>query len=99
MMWTNFSEIWLELFLWSSCCGAMVNESLTGLISGLTQWIQDPALPWAVVRSQCGSDAALLWLWFRPAVVAPIRPLAWEPPYVAGAALEKKKTKKKNFFS
>ena len=27
-----------------------------------------------------GSDLALLWLWCRPAAVAPIWPLAWEPP-------------------
>ena len=43
-----------------------------------------------------GSDRALLWLWHRPASTAPIRPLAWEPPYAAIAALEKdKKTKRK----
>ena len=42
-----------------------------------------------------GSDAALLWLWCRTAAVAPIRALAWEPPYAAGVALEKgKKTKR-----
>jgi len=35
-----------------------------------------------------GSDPALLWLWRRPVATAPIRPLAWEPPYAAGAALE-----------
>ena len=47
-----------------------------------------------------GSDLALLWLWCRPAAVAPIQPLAWEPPYAVGAAQEiakkpKKKKKKK----
>ena len=31
----------------------------------------------------------------RPAAVAPIRPLAWEPPYARGAALEKTKQNKK----
>ena len=36
-----------------------------------------------------GSDPALLWLWRRPAATVPIRPLAWEPPYAAGEALEK----------
>ena len=41
-----------------------------------------------------GSDLALLWLWRRPAAVAPIRPLAWEPPYATGAALEKAKRQK-----
>ena len=33
--------------------------------------------------------------YMRPAATAPIRPLAWEPPYAAGAALEKTKDKKK----
>ena len=42
-----------------------------------------------------GVDPALLWLCCRPAAVAPIRPLAWEPPYDAGAALEKAKRQKK----
>ena len=42
-----------------------------------------------------GSDPVLLWLWRRPAAIAPIRPLAWEPPYATGVALEK--TKKKKF--
>ena len=37
----------------------------------------------------------LLWLWCRPVAKAPIRPLAWEPPHAAGAALEKTKKKKK----
>ena len=36
------------------------------------------------------SDLTLLWLWCRLAAVAPIGPLAWEPPYVAGGALKKK---------
>ena len=40
------------------------------------------------VDLRCGSDLALLWLWHRLAVTAPIRPLAWKPPYAAGAALE-----------
>ena len=42
-----------------------------------------------------GSDLALLWLWGRPAATAPIRPLAWEPPYAMGAALRRQKTKDK----
>ena len=41
------------------------------------------------------SDHALLWLWRRPAATALIRPLAWEPPYATGAALEKTKRQKK----
>ena len=44
-----------------------------------------------------GSDPVLLWLWCRLAAIALIRPLAWQPPYAAGAALEKDK-KKKNIY-
>ena len=40
-------------------------------------------------------DPTLPWLWHRPEATAPIGPLAWEPPYAAGAALEKKKKLKK----
>ena len=55
------------------------------------QWITNPTLPWAVVK-----DLALLWLWCRPATIAPIWPLAWEPPYAAGEAQkDKKQTNKK----
>ena len=42
-----------------------------------------------------GLDLAWLWLWCRPAAVAPIRPLAWEPPYVTDVALKKKQKKQK----
>ena len=42
-----------------------------------------------------GLDPALLWLWCRPAATAPTGPLAWEPPYATGAALEKAKRRKK----
>jgi len=43
------------------------------------------------VGRRCGSDPELLWLWHRPVATAPIRPLAWEPPYAAGVALGKAK--------
>ena len=42
-----------------------------------------------------GLDPELLWLWRRPGATAPIRPLAWDPPYASGVALKKKKRKKK----
>ena len=42
-----------------------------------------------------GLDPALLWLWRGPAATAMIGPLAWEPPYAAGAALEMQKDQKK----
>ena len=55
-----------------------------------------------------GLDLKLLWLWRRPVAMALIQPLAWEPPYAAGAAQEiattttptttKKDKKKKNTF-
>ena len=38
-----------------------------------------------------GSDPALLRLWHRPATVALLRPLSWEPPYAVGEALERQK--------
>ena len=47
------------------------------------------------VRRSCSLDPVLLWLWCRPAAVAPIRPLAWDPPYAVGTALKGKKKKKK----
>ena len=47
------------------------------------------------IGRRLGSDPMLLWLWCRPAPVAWIRALAWEPPYAAGSALESKKKKKK----
>ena len=47
---------------------------------------------------RCSSGPTSLWLWRRPAAVAPIRPLAWEPPYAVGAALKRQKTKKKLFI-
>ena len=50
------------------------------------------------VAMSCGVDhrhsSDPEWMVRRPVATAPIRPLGWEPPYAAGAAL-KKKTKKK----
>ena len=48
------------------------------------------------VGRRCGSDPVLLWLQCRLASTALIRPLAWEPPYAVGAALEKKKDDEKH---
>ena len=47
------------------------------------------------VGRRLGSDPALLWPWRRPVTTAGIQPLAWEPPYAPGAALEKAKSQKK----
>ena len=43
-----------------------------------------------------GLDPTLLWLWPKPAATDWIRPLAWEPPYASGAALEKTENKQTN---
>ena len=50
-------------------------------------------MSWGVGR-RCGSEPKLLWLWCRPEAIAPIRPLAWEPPYIMGMARKSKKKKK-----
>ena len=67
-----------------------------GSIPGLTQRVKDPgdALSCGVGR-RCGLDPALLWLWCRPAVTAPIRPPAWETPHAAGVTLKRQNTKKR----
>ena len=39
-----------------------------------------------------GLGPTLLWLQHRPAATALIKPLAWEPPYATGVALERQKT-------
>ena len=46
-----------------------------------------------------GSDLVLLWLWCRLAAVAPIRSLAWEPPYITGVALRRGKKKEFKIIS
>ena len=56
------------------------NHEVAGLFPGLAQWVK---------------DSALLWLWCRPVATAPIRPLAWEPPYATGAAQRNSKNDKK----
>ena len=45
----------------------------------------------SVVGQRGDSDPTLLWLWCRLAAIAPIRPLAWEPPDAVGAALKRQK--------
>ena len=40
-------------------------------------------------------DPVLLWLWHKPVATAPMKPLAWEPPYAVGSGPRKgKKTEK-----
>ena len=40
----------------------------------------------------------MLWLWCRPEAVAPMGPLAWEPPCDTGVALKKQNNKIKSGF-
>ena len=47
------------------------------------------------VRHRYSSDPMLLWLWRRPPAAAPTGPLAWEPQYTMGGALEMPKRQKK----
>ena len=57
----------------------------------MAQWLTNPTS----IHEDMGSDPELLWLWCRPVAISPIQPLAWGPPYAAGAALKDKKTLKK----
>ena len=49
------------------------------------------------VGHRCSSDPVLLLLWYRPAALALIQPLAWALPYAVSAALKRLKKKKKKF--
>ena len=68
-----------------------------GSIPGPSQWVEDPALPWAVVQVTDSAQISLtwLWLWYKLVATVPIATLAWEPPHAACAALKKDKKKKK----
>ena len=80
------------------------NHEVAGSVPALAQWVKDRLAVTCGVGCRRGLDPALLWLWRRPVATAPIRPLAWEPPYATGTAQEiakntKKKKKGKAIFS
>ena len=53
-------------------------RSLT-LLSGLR--MRSCCELWCRLQKCLEYGIAVLWLWYRPTAVAPIKPLAWEPPY------------------
>ena len=69
-------------------------HEVVGSTPGVTQWDKDP-LSCGIGRRR-NSELSLLWLWRRPAAIAPIRPLAWELPRAVGAAIEKAKNNNNN---
>ena len=66
------------------------------LIPAFIQWVKGFGIAVSCcVGHRCSFNLVLLWLGHRPAATAPVQPLAWELPFVAGAALKRKKRKKK----
>ena len=66
----------------------------------MAQWLTNLTRNHEVaVRSLALLNGLRIWHWgelqCRPTATAPIRRLAWEPPYATGAALEKAKRPKK----
>ena len=69
------------------------NHEVAGLIPGLSQWVKYLAGKYTMsygIGRRLGLDVMLLWLWYRPAAVALIGLIAWEPSYAAGIALKSK---------
>ena len=79
------------------------NHEVAGSIPGFAQWVKRSGIAVSYgIGHRRSSDLTLPWLWHRLVATAPIRPLAWEPPYASGSGLEKakrQKKKRKNFYS
>ena len=60
-----------------------------GSLPGLAQWVKvsDVAVSCGVGHRR-SLDPMLLWLWCRSVAIAPIQPLACEPPNAMGVALK-----------
>ena len=71
----------------------IIHEDM-GSIPGLTHWVVSHVASSCRVGHRFLLDESLLWLWYRPATAAQIRPLAWELPHAADIALKKIKIKK-----
>ena len=83
-------SIW-EFPSWRSRKESTRNHEVAGSIPGQSMPGQGSGIAMSCgVGHRCGLDPELQWLWRRTAAVALIRPLAWEPPHAAGAALKSK---------
>ena len=78
---------WKQIWLVTMKMQVQSLASLSGLRSSIA--VSCP------VGYRHSSDLALLWMWHRPAAIAPIWPLAWESQYAMGVALKRPKKKKK----
>ena len=65
-----------------------------GSIPGLAQWVKGSGVAVSCgVSLRCSLDLKLLWLWDRPAAIAPTGPQAWELSYATGVVLQCKNFK------
>ena len=72
-------------------------HEVAGSVPGLAQRVKGSGIAVSCgVGCRRGSDPTLLWLWRRLVATAPIRPLAWEPPYAMEMAQKNSKKTKKN---
>ena len=68
----------------------------------MVQWLMNPTRNHEVASSIPGlaqggvAVSCLLWLRRGPAAAAPIRPLAWEPPYPKSQKIKNKNKNKTN---
>ena len=81
----------LIIILWNSRCGSASGLRIQHSVREDEVW----SLTWSSrlrIRHCCE-------LWRRPAVVALIQPLAWQPPYALGAALKRQQKKNRSYLT